>query len=150
MVVIIGVGWQEVARILQDQVRICDEQMVEALHEADSKHAEKEKAWSEKLAAALAEITIKDSLVKQHIKVAEEAVVGKTISPTLVSFSLALSFYPPCTWVSEHSQRGAMLELEDHVCLESETFELKHENEVSVGRSDCQLSQNSHHLVGSG
>ena len=70
-------------RILQDQVRIGDEQMVEALHVADLKHAEKEKAWSEKLAAvnekltsALAEITIKDNLVKQHIKVAEEAVVG--------------------------------------------------------------------------
>lgn len=64
--------------------------MAEALHEVDSKHAEKEKAWSEKLAAALAEITIKDSLVKQHIKVAEEAVVGKTTSPTLESFSLSL------------------------------------------------------------
>ncbi|KAG0629003.1 hypothetical protein M758_1G069500 [Ceratodon purpureus] len=74
---------QEVARILQDQVRIGDEQMVEALNAADAKHAEKEKAWSEKLAAvsekltaAISEITIKDNLVKQHIKVAEEAVVG--------------------------------------------------------------------------
>jgi hypothetical protein len=72
-----------VGRILQDQVRIGDEQMVEALHVADLKHAEKEKAWSEMLAAvnekvtsALAEITIKDNLVKQHIKVAEEAIVG--------------------------------------------------------------------------
>lgn len=57
--------------------------MVEALTATDAKHAEKEKAWSEKLAAinnqlmaALSEITIKDNLVKQHIKVAEEAVVG--------------------------------------------------------------------------
>jgi hypothetical protein len=72
-----------VARILQDQVRIGDEQIVEALGAAGAVHAEKEKAWSEKLAAvndklaaAHSEITIKDILVKQHIKVAEEAVVG--------------------------------------------------------------------------
>lgn len=41
-----------------------------------------------------------------------------------------------------------MLELEDHVCLESEIFKFKHENEVAVGRSDCQLTENLHHLLG--
>ncbi len=38
---------------------------------------DKAKSVSEQLATALADITIKDNLVKQHIKVAEEAVSGK-------------------------------------------------------------------------
>ena len=61
--------------------------MTEALKAADAKHAEKEKVWSEtftavndKLTAALSEITVKDNLVKQHIKVAEEAVIGTKLS----------------------------------------------------------------------
>lgn len=74
---------QEVARILQDQVRTADDQLVEALQAAEAKYSQREKALNlkiaagnEKLTSALAEITIKDNLVKQHIKVAEEAVVG--------------------------------------------------------------------------
>lgn len=72
------------ARILQDQVRTADDQLVEALQAAEAKYSQREKALNlkiaagnEKLTSALAEITIKDNLVKQHIKVAEEAVVGK-------------------------------------------------------------------------
>lgn len=54
------------------------------LREANEKYCDKEKSFNEKLdavnkklTAALAEITVKDELVKQHIKVAEEAVIGK-------------------------------------------------------------------------
>lgn len=75
---------QEVARILEDQVRIQQEQMGCTLREANEKYCDKEKSFNEKLdavnkklTAALAEITVKDELVKQHIKVAEEAVIGK-------------------------------------------------------------------------
>ncbi|KAG0584561.1 hypothetical protein KC19_3G218000 [Ceratodon purpureus] len=74
---------QEVARILEDQVRLQKEQMDLALREVDEKYSEKEKtinekldAVSSKLTSALAEITIKDNLVKEHIRVAEEAVIG--------------------------------------------------------------------------
>ncbi|KAG0598864.1 hypothetical protein M758_12G106800 [Ceratodon purpureus] len=74
---------QEVARILEDQIRGQQEQMDSTLREVDEKYAEKEKAINEKLetvnkklTTALAEITVKDNLVKQHIKVAEEAVIG--------------------------------------------------------------------------
>ena len=75
---------QEVARILEDQIRSQQEQMDTTLREVDEKYSEKEKAVTEKLdtvnkklSTALAEITVKDNLVKQHIKVAEEAVIGK-------------------------------------------------------------------------
>lgn len=87
--------FQEVARILEDQIRSQQEQMDSTLREVDEKYMEKEKAIHEKytekekainekldavnkkLTAALAEITVKDNIVKQHIKVVEEAVVGK-------------------------------------------------------------------------
>lgn len=47
----------------------------EAIQQQQSE--DKAKSVSEQLATALADITIKDNLVKQHIKVAEEAVSGK-------------------------------------------------------------------------
>lgn len=82
---------QEVTRILEDQIRSQQEQMDATLREVDDKYSGKEKLLTEKekfltekldgvnkkLTTALAEITVKDHLVKQHIKVAEEAVVGK-------------------------------------------------------------------------
>lgn len=68
---------QEVARILEDQIRCQKEEMDNTLREVDEKYSEKERAINEKLNKALAEITVKDNLVKQHIKVAEEAVTGK-------------------------------------------------------------------------
>jgi hypothetical protein len=75
---------QEVARILEDQIRSQQEHMDSTLRELDEKYSEKEKATidkldtaNKKLSTALAEITVKDNLVKQHIKVAEEAVAGK-------------------------------------------------------------------------
>ncbi|XP_073386525.1 uncharacterized protein [Physcomitrium patens] len=67
---------QEVARILEDQFRIQKEELDCTLREIDEKYGEKEKTTNEKLNKALAEITVKDNLVKQHIKVAEEAVIG--------------------------------------------------------------------------
>lgn len=74
------------ARILEDQVRSQQEQIECTLREVDAKYSEREKAIKEnldsvhkKLAAALSEITVKDNLVKQHIRVSEEAVIG-TIS----------------------------------------------------------------------
>ncbi len=65
---------QELTRILEDQSRVADE----ALHEAD----EKAKAMAKKLEMALSEIAAKDQLVKEHIKVAEDAVIG-IVSPSL-------------------------------------------------------------------
>lgn len=59
---------QELTRILEDQSRVADE----ALHEAD----EKAKAMAKKLEMALSEIAAKDQVVKEHIKVAEDAVIG--------------------------------------------------------------------------
>jgi hypothetical protein len=47
----------------------------EAIQQQQSE--DKAKSVSEQLVTALADITIKDNLVKQHIKVAEEAVSGK-------------------------------------------------------------------------
>ena len=43
---------------------------------------------NEKLSAANAEMTTKDNLVKQHAKVAEEAVSGMRISFTIAQFKL--------------------------------------------------------------
>jgi len=40
---------------------------------------ERAKILSEKLSTALADITSKDNLVKQHVKVAEEAVSGTSV-----------------------------------------------------------------------
>lgn len=84
LALLIDICVQEVARILEDQIRSQQEQMDSTLREVDEKYTEKEKAINEKLdtvnkklTSALAEITVKDNLVKQHIKVAEEAVVGK-------------------------------------------------------------------------
>ena len=75
---------QEVGRMLEDQVRSQREQMDSILREVDEKYSEREKMMIEKLdtvnkklTSALAEITAKDNLVKQHIEVAEEAVIGK-------------------------------------------------------------------------
>lgn len=74
---------QDVARILQDQIRIGDEQIVEALHAAELKYSEEKKVLTEKLTdvneklvSALADITTKDHFIKLHIKVAEEAIIG--------------------------------------------------------------------------
>lgn len=80
----LAIQMQEVARMLEDQVRSHQELIKCTLREVDEKYSEKEKAINEKLdnvntklTSALAEITAKDNLVKQHIKVAEEAVIGK-------------------------------------------------------------------------
>jgi hypothetical protein len=59
---------QEVARILDDQSRAADE----ALRQAEAKA----KARDKKLEMALSDLAAKDELVKKHIKVAEEAVIG--------------------------------------------------------------------------
>ncbi len=68
-------------RILEDQSRVADE----ALHEAD----EKAKAMAKKLEMALSEIAAKDQLVKENIKVAEDAVIG-IVSPSLPHHSFVL------------------------------------------------------------
>lgn len=49
---------------------------------------EKVKTLNEKLANALADITTKENLVKQHVKVAEEAVTGIMWDFVLLSSSL--------------------------------------------------------------
>ncbi|CAK9257115.1 unnamed protein product [Sphagnum jensenii] len=59
---------QEVARILDDQSRVADE----ALRQAEAKA----KARDKNLEMALSDLAAKDELVKKHIKVAEEAVIG--------------------------------------------------------------------------
>jgi hypothetical protein len=56
------------ARMLQHHTR--------AANEARQQSGERVKSVSEQLADALADITMKDNLVKQHAKVAEEAVCG--------------------------------------------------------------------------
>lgn len=64
---------------LQDQEREAHDRSRAALDEARTqwKHAEERaRTMNDKLANALADITTKDNLVKQHVKVAEEAVTG--------------------------------------------------------------------------
>ncbi len=56
------------ARILDDQSRVADE----ALRQAEAKA----KARDKNLEMALSDLAAKDELVKKHIKVAEEAVIG--------------------------------------------------------------------------
>jgi len=77
----VAIWVQELTRILEDQSRVADE----ALHEAD----EKAKAMAKKLEMALSEIAAKDQLVKEHIKVAEDAVIG-IVSPSLPHHSFLL------------------------------------------------------------
>jgi hypothetical protein len=77
----VAIWVQELSRILEDQSRVADE----ALHEAD----EKAKAMAKKLEVALSEIAAKDQLVKEHIKVAEDAVIG-IVSPSLPRHSFLL------------------------------------------------------------
>jgi hypothetical protein len=81
--------------MLEEQVRIQKEQTDCTLREVDEKYSEKEKTINEeldavnkKLTSALAEIIVKDNLVKEHIKVAEEAVIGKLDLPDLPSIML--------------------------------------------------------------
>jgi hypothetical protein len=59
---------QEVARILDDQSRVAND----ALRQAEAKA----KARDKKLEIALSDLAAKDELVKKHIKVAEEAMIG--------------------------------------------------------------------------
>jgi hypothetical protein len=79
---------QEVARILDDQSRVADE----ALRQADAKA----KARDKKLEMALSDLAAKDELVKMHIKVAEEAVIGNKF--LFFSFLLHASLVP-LQWV---------------------------------------------------
>jgi chromosome segregation ATPase len=60
---------QEVARILDDQSRVAND----ALRQAEAKA----KARDKKLEIALSDLAAKDELVKKHIKVAEEAMIGR-------------------------------------------------------------------------
>jgi outer membrane protein TolC len=69
--------------VLQEQERDAHGRSRAALDEAKTqwKQAEERaRATNEKLANALADITTKDNLVKQHVKVAEEAVTGKRLN----------------------------------------------------------------------
>ncbi len=56
------------ARILDDQSRVAND----ALRQAEAKA----KARDKKLEIALSDLAAKDELVKKHIKVAEEAMIG--------------------------------------------------------------------------
>lgn len=97
--------WQDVARILQDQIRIGDEQIVEALHAAELKYSEEKKVLTEKLTdvneklvSALADITTKDHFIKLHIKVAEEAIIGTTFFSALPLLQCRLLEYSLLTF----------------------------------------------------
>lgn len=63
------------ARSLQDRNRIAIDETRGQWLESE----ERAKVLSEKLSNALADITSKDNLVKQHVKVAEEAVSGMVL-----------------------------------------------------------------------
>lgn len=93
------------ARILQDQIRIGDEQIVEALHAAELKYSEEKKVLTEKLTdvneklvSALADITTKDHFIKLHIKVAEEAIIGTTFFSALPLLQCRLLEYSLLTF----------------------------------------------------
>lgn len=60
------------SKILSDHARVSDEAMTQWQHSES-----KLKQLIDKLNAAQTELTTKDILVKQHSKVAEEAVTGK-------------------------------------------------------------------------
>ncbi|XP_057819794.1 filament-like plant protein 4 [Cryptomeria japonica] len=62
---------QDTIKTLADHVRMSEEAMIQ-VHESE----EKVKYLNEKLSAAMSEIGTKESLVKQHAKVAEDAVSG--------------------------------------------------------------------------
>ena len=65
--------------LLQEQEKDAHDRSRAALNEARiqwKQAEERARIMNEKLATALVDVTTKDNLVKQHVKVAEEAVTG--------------------------------------------------------------------------